>query len=46
VAAGATSVAVPATVDGGKIASVHFSMNGTTVPTWSFCISKLTLSYQ
>jgi hypothetical protein len=46
VAAGATSVAVPATVDGGKIASVHFSMNGTTVPTWSFCVSKLTLSYQ
>lgn len=46
VAGAATSVAVPASVDGGKIASVHFSMNGTTVPSWSFCVSKVTLSYQ
>jgi hypothetical protein len=46
VTAGATSVAVPATVDGGKIASIHFSMNGTKVPTWNFCVSMVTLSYQ
>lgn len=46
VTAGATSVTVPASVDGGKIASVHFSMNGTTVPSWSFCVASVTLSYR
>ena len=46
VAAGATSVAVPATTDGGAIASIHWVANASTLKTWNFCITKLTLSYQ
>jgi hypothetical protein len=46
VAAGATSVNVPATVDASKIARIKFQMNGTTIKTWDFCFQKLTLSYQ
>jgi hypothetical protein len=46
VSAGATSVAVPGTVDGGKVASIHFSVDGATIKTWNFCVSQLTLSYQ
>jgi hypothetical protein len=46
VAAGATSVSVPATVDASKIARIKFQMNGTTIKTWDFCFQKLTLSYQ
>jgi hypothetical protein len=46
VAAGATSVSVPATIDGGQIASIHFVANAATVKTWNFCITQLTLSYQ
>jgi hypothetical protein len=46
VAAGATSVSVPATIDGGQIASIHFVANAATVKTWNFCVSKVTLSYQ
>jgi hypothetical protein len=46
VAAGATSVSVPATFDASKIARVKFQINGTTIKTWDFCFQKLTLSYQ
>jgi hypothetical protein len=46
VTAAATSVTVPATVDGGKIASIHFVVNGATIKTWNFCITNVTLSYQ
>jgi hypothetical protein len=46
VPAGATSIPVPAAIDGGKIASIHFTIDGTTVVTWNFCVSSLTLSYQ
>jgi hypothetical protein len=46
VGAGATSATVPATIDGGQIASIHFGVNGATIKTWNFCITKLTLSYQ
>ncbi|MGC4064987.1 MAG: hypothetical protein QM784_10160 [Polyangiaceae bacterium] len=46
VAAGATSVAIPSTIDGGSVASIHFVVNGSTFKTWNFCITKLTLSYE
>jgi hypothetical protein len=46
VVAGATSVTVPATTDGGAIASIHWVANASIVKTWNFCITKLTLSYQ
>jgi hypothetical protein len=46
VAAGATSVSVPATIDATKIARIKFQMNGATIKTWDFCFQKLTLSYQ
>ncbi len=46
IAAGATSVSVPATFDASKIARIKFQMNGTAIKTWDFCFQKLTLSYQ
>ena len=46
VTAGATSVDVPASIDGGAIASIHWVANASTLKTWNFCITKLTLSYQ
>jgi len=45
-AAGAVSADVPATVDASKIASIHFSVNGSTIPNWNFCLSTVTVSYQ
>lgn len=44
--AGGTSVTVPPTIDGTKIASVHFLVDGTAVPSWSFCLTQLRLSFQ
>jgi hypothetical protein len=46
VSAGATAVTLPGNVDGGKVASILFHMDGAAVPTWSFCISKLWFSYR
>ncbi len=43
-AAGATSVDVPANVDAGKIASIKFSLSGSSNPSWSFCLTSLTVS--
>ena len=45
-AAGATSVAVPASIDASKIARIKFQFDGTLVKTFDFCFQKLTLSYQ
>jgi hypothetical protein len=46
VAAGATSVTVPATVDGSKIASLQWSFPASTVTTaWNFCLTGLKLEY-
>lgn len=46
IAAGATSVTVPPSIDGTKIASVHFLVDATAVPSWSFCLTELKLSFQ
>ncbi|HVY25343.1 MAG TPA: hypothetical protein VHB79_02285 [Polyangiaceae bacterium] len=44
-AAGATSLVVPANIDTAKAASVHFQFGG-AVASWDFCLSKITISYQ
>jgi len=44
VAAGATSVAVPANVDTSKVASIKFSVNGASSTSWNFCLTSLKLS--
>ncbi|HEX2870027.1 MAG TPA: hypothetical protein VHP33_02200 [Polyangiaceae bacterium] len=44
--AGAASIAVPPSIDGTKIASIHFLVDGTAVPSWSFCLTELKLSFQ
>jgi hypothetical protein len=43
-AAGATSVAVPAGVDTSKVASIKFSVNGATSASWNFCLTSLKVS--
>jgi hypothetical protein len=43
-AAGATSVDVPATVDASKIASIKFSVAGASSAAWNFCLTSLTVS--
>lgn len=43
-AAGATSVAVPANVDASKIASIKFSVSGASSTAWNFCLTSLKLS--
>jgi hypothetical protein len=43
-AAGATSVNVPANVDTSKIASIKFSVNGASSTSWNFCLSSLKVS--
>jgi hypothetical protein len=43
-AAGATSVDVPANVDASKVASIKFSVSGAASPSWDFCLSSLTVS--
>jgi hypothetical protein len=45
-AAGATSVAVPASVDTSKVASIKFSVNGATNPSWNFCLTSLKVTLQ
>lgn len=46
VAAGTTSVTVPATVDGSKIASLQWSFPASSVTTnWNFCLTGLKLQY-
>ena len=44
VAAGATSVAVPANVDTSKVASIKFSVNGASSASWNFCLTSLKVS--
>lgn len=44
VAAGATSVAVPANVDTSKVASIKFSVNGASSTSWNFCLTSLKVS--
>jgi hypothetical protein len=44
IAAGATSVDVPANVDASKVASIKFSVNGAASASWSFCLTSLTVS--
>jgi hypothetical protein len=44
--AGATSAAIPSSVDATKIAAVQFSFNAATIPSWNFCLSSVTISYQ
>lgn len=41
IAAGATSVAVPANVDTSKVASIKFSVNGASSTSWNFCLTSL-----
>jgi hypothetical protein len=43
-AAGATSVAVPANVDTSRVASIKFSVNGATSASWNFCLTSLKVS--
>jgi hypothetical protein len=43
-AAGATSVTVPAGVDASKVASIKFSVDGSKSTSWHFCLSSLKLS--
>ncbi|HET6147503.1 MAG TPA: hypothetical protein VFH68_08200 [Polyangia bacterium] len=45
-AAGATSVAVPANVDTRNVASIKFSVSGASSTSWSFCLTSLKLSLQ
>jgi hypothetical protein len=40
-AAGATSVTVPANVDTSKVASIKFSLSGGTNASWNFCLTSL-----
>jgi hypothetical protein len=44
-AAGATSVTVPATVDASKVASIKFSLSGATNTSWNFCLTSLKVSF-
>ncbi len=44
IAAGATSVAVPANVDTSKVASIKFSVNGASSTSWNFCLTSLKVS--
>ena len=44
VAAGATSVAVPANVDTSKVASIKFSLSGGSNTSWNFCLTSLKVS--
>ncbi len=43
-AAGATSVAVPTSVDTSKVASIKFSVSGASSTSWNFCLTSLKLS--
>jgi hypothetical protein len=43
-AAGATSVAVPANVDTSKVASIKFSVSGASGTSWNFCLTNLKVS--
>jgi hypothetical protein len=43
-AAGATSVDVPADVDASKVASIKFSVDGASSTSWNFCLTSLTVS--
>jgi hypothetical protein len=43
-AAGATSVTVPANVDTSKVASIKFSLSGGTNTSWNFCLTSLKVS--
>jgi hypothetical protein len=43
-AAGATSVTVPANVDTSKIASIKFSVSGASSAAWNFCLTSLKVS--
>jgi hypothetical protein len=43
-AAGATSVAVPANVDTSKVASIKFSVSGASSTSWNFCLTSLKVS--
>jgi hypothetical protein len=46
IAAGATSVTVPATVDGSQIAALEWSFPASSVTTnWNFCLTGLKLQY-
>ena len=43
-AAGATSVDLPANVDASRVATIKFSVAGTSSPSWSFCLTSLMVS--
>jgi hypothetical protein len=43
-AAGATSVAVPAGVDTSKVASIKFSISGASSAAWNFRLTRLQVS--
>ena len=43
-AAGATSVDVPANVDASTVASIKFSVSGSASTSWNFCLTSLTVS--
>jgi hypothetical protein len=43
-AAGATSVDVPANVDASQVASIKFSVSGSSSASWNFCLTSLTVS--
>lgn len=43
-AAGATSVDLPAGVDASKVATIKFSVSGSSSPSWNFCLTSLTVS--
>jgi hypothetical protein len=43
-AAGTTSVDMPANVDASKVASIKFSVGGASSASWSFCLTSLTVS--
>ena len=43
-AAGTTSVDMPANVDASKVASIKFSVGGASSASWNFCLTSLTVS--
>jgi len=43
-AAGATSVDLPAGVDASKIATIKFSVSGASTTSWNFCLSSVAVS--
>jgi hypothetical protein len=43
-AAGATSVTVPANVDTSKVASIKFSLSGSSNTSWNFCLTSFKVS--